>query len=108
MKLLRHTLGLLLATLLVAGQWAGMLHGMGHAAHELAVAKAAVGGGDPAPLDHARDHCVAFHALDGSLAGVLPPCLPPQARFAHSVVPPQPAHAAWHFPFRSRAPPVLS
>lgn len=109
MSAARHLLSLLLAVLLVAGQWAGTLHGLAHAAHELAVAKAAIGGGEPAaPLDHARDHCVAFQALDGSAVAASPGCLPPAIAIAHAGPVALPWQAAQAFPFRSRAPPRLS
>jgi hypothetical protein len=111
----RKLLSYFLAAMLLAGQWAGQLHALSHAQHDLVVASLApIGpsGGDgrhgPAPLNHSADLCVAFHALDG--AAVATPDFhadPAPAQFFHAD-PGCTLRAADALPFLSRAPPVLS
>ena len=104
----RDLLSLVLAVALIAGQWAGQMHALSHAQYDLAVAAHARTGGDnPAPLDHARDRCVAFHALDCAVDA------PPLAFLDSAVVvvlvaqPRLPLRPAKHTAYSSRAPPVL-
>lgn len=108
-------LSLFLAALLLAGQWAGQLHALSHARHDLALALAAPGPAgeaipqgpaNPPRLDHSADHCIAFHALDG--AAVAAAGLTPgrnNTQFFHAL-PGCTLRAADPLPFSSRAPPV--
>lgn len=109
---MRKLLSLLLAVALVAGQWGGQLHALSHAKYDLAVALNAhhTSGGNQGipPLDHSRDHCVAFQAIDS--AATAPPApvlalLPPSFTLVAQRNPLLPAEPA---PFSARAPPIRS
>jgi hypothetical protein len=111
-----------LAAALLFAQWASVLHGFEHVRYDLGVAhRAAVlqgisqssaadqSGGESLPaLDHSRDHCIVFHALDCAVAASDGPVLAQSATFALTPFPAPSARAATRPPFSSRAPPVLS
>ena len=108
----RKLLSLFVAVALVAAQWAGQLHALSHAEHNLAVAVAASAAPDgeerqvPPPLDHSPDHCVAFHALDAA-AGSSPAVVSASATSCLvASLPHLPPQLADRVPFSSRAPPV--
>ena len=108
MKRLRHLLSLVLAAALIAGQWAGQLHALSHAEYDLAIAGQAQTGGDsPAPLDHARDRCVAFHAVDCALSAPPLAFVGTDPAVTLVIQPGLPLRAAKHTAYSSRAPPVL-
>ncbi len=128
---MRKLLRILLILALVTGQSAAHAHVLSHLAHDLAAARwqdfmslgqhlhghgnpserLACGHDDPsgAPeLDHEKDRCAAFSALDNT-AGAAPAAtaagVPPVVEFVQRL---------WQFfateriPFSSRAPPVIS
>jgi hypothetical protein len=114
-----------LAAALLLAQWAGIAHGFEHVRYEFAlahyvalaqqthqVAGAAASqpadDGAPPALDHSRDRCVVFHALDCVAVSAAQPVLASATRFvglSDFVVVPRAADAP---PFSSRAPPILS
>lgn len=111
---MRRLLGLVLAIVLVAGQWAGQMHALSHAKHALALAinghadQVAGGKHSPPNQDHSRDRCVAFQAIDS--AAVMPAApvlvtLSPCFTFVLQHIALLPAEPA---PYSSRAPPLLS
>ena len=111
---MRNLLSLVLALLLVAGQWAGQMHALSHAGHDLAVALnghqgyATRGKPEAPPLDHSRDRCVAFQAIDSAAAAAAPPVLaqlPPCFTLASQHIELLPAEPAQ---FSARAPPAFS
>ena len=105
---LRHLLSLLLVAALIAGQWTGVLHALSHAEYELALATQANSGGDaPAPLDHARDRCVAWHALDCALDAPLAAAFAAPAGFVAIDLPSLAFQPTQHLAYASRAPPAL-
>lgn len=105
---MRPLLSLLLAAALIAGQWAGALHALSHAEYELALATQAKSGGDaPAPPDHARDRCVALHALDCALDAPLAAAFDAPAGLVATHLPLLTHRPTQHPAYASRAPPVL-
>lgn len=111
---MRKLLSLVLALVLVAGQWAVQMHALSHAGHDLAVVlnghhdNATRGKPGTPPLDHSRDRCVAFQAIDSAAAApaapvlaLLPPCFTLASQHIE-FLPAEPAH------FSARAPPVFS
>ncbi len=111
----RRLLSLFLAAMLVAGQWAGQLHALSHAKHDLALALATPGpAGDhsrqsptsPLRLEHSADLCVAFHALDGAAVATAGLVLDRHAPQFFHALPGCALRAADPLPFSSRAPPV--
>ena len=109
MNRVRHLLNLVLAAALIVGQWAGQLHALSHAAHDLARAAHAKAGGSnpPAPLDHSRDHCLAFHALECAVGAPPLPLLQSLAAVAPDSNLRLPLRPAERTPYLSRAPPTL-
>lgn len=104
----RHLLSLVLTAALIAGQWAGQLHALSHAEYDLAVAAHFKTGGDaPALLDHSRDRCVTFHALDCPVDAPALPLLDSPATAGIVASPRLPLRAAEHPAYSSHAPPVL-
>jgi hypothetical protein len=64
-----------LALVLAGGQLASIRHDLSHASHALAVAESShrVDRDSEPTLDHPREHCVAFHAIDSAaVSRVLP------------------------------------
>lgn len=105
---LRHLLSLLLVAALIAVQWSGTLHALSHAEYELALATQAKSGGDaPAPLDHARDRCVAWHALDCALDASPVVAFDAPAALVGTHLPCLTYRPTRHLAYASRAPPVL-
>ena len=105
---LRHLLSLLLVVALIAGQWTGLLHALSHAKYELALATQAQSGGEaPAPLDHARDRCVAWHALDCALDASPVATFDAPAALVGTHLPCQTYRPIQLLAYASRAPPVL-
>ena len=105
---MRHLLSLILAAVLIAGQWAEQVHALSHAEYDLAVATHFKTGGDaPAPLDHSRDRCVTFHGLDCAVDAPPLASLESQAAVATVAIPRLLLRPAEHPAYSSRAPPVL-
>jgi hypothetical protein len=111
-----------LAAALLLAQWAGIAHGFEHVryefalAHYVALAHQETGAeasqpsddGVPPALDHSRDHCIAFHALDCVAVSAAQPVLASATRFEGLRYLVVLARAADAPPFSSRAPPILS
>ena len=98
-----------LAIALLVAQWVGQSHALTHAVYDVSVAHSqnAGGGTIPAPLDHLRDRCISFHALDCVLEF---PSLQLQhllAEFEATASPASSLRPAKHTAYSSRAPPVL-
>jgi len=111
------------AAALLFAQWAGVLHGFEHVRYDLGIAhRAAVlqgvsgasaadqsPGGESLPvLDHSRDHCIVFHALDCVVTASDRPIFAQSATFAPAPFPAPEARASSSPPFLSRAPPAFS
>jgi hypothetical protein len=102
-RTLRH---LLVAAALVFTQQAAQSHALSHLKRDLI--KAERGGKCVPPVSHPAELCIAYHAVDSTLPGLVPLVVLPQVAlpvFAAAVLP-------LLFPprieFDSRAPPVLS
>ena len=102
-RTLRH---LLIAAALVFAQQAAQLHALSHVQRDLATAER--GGKCVPPVNHPAEQCIAYHAVDSVLPGLVPAIDLPR------VSPPAAARVALPLPFApriefdSRAPPVLS
>ena len=112
---LSRFLALVLALVLVSGQWAGQMHALSHAKQELTaalnghsasqVARAAGGKHNAPGQDHSRDRCVAFQAIDSAAVTPATPLLvqtPPSFTVELQQIALLPAEPA---PYSSRAPP---
>jgi hypothetical protein len=100
-KLLRS---LLLVTALLLSQHAGLLHGLAHAEHDVALA--AGHGGDAPALDHGLDTCAAFGALAHALTGAAVSARGEFEGMQAGVVALAAAPAPTRVGFDSRAPPL--
>jgi hypothetical protein len=107
-SMMRRVLGILLACVLVAGQWMFYSHALSHAKHEFALAKNVKAGCCPAPLDHPTEYCITFDALGCGATGAqsattLQTVTAPALQVADRTVP----RMAEALPFYSRAPPTV-
>jgi hypothetical protein len=97
---------LLVAAALVFAQQAAQLHALSHVQRDLATAER--GGKCVPPVNHPAEQCIAYHAVDSVLPGLVAAIDLPR------VSPPSIAPVALPLPFApriafdSRAPPVLS
>jgi hypothetical protein len=91
----------LLALALALGQYAGLLHGLGHASEQLSQKP-----GTPAKV--ACDQCFACAQLSGGAPSMPAVHEPPAAHEAHAILRHVAASLAATVVFHSRAPPVLS
>ena len=62
---------ILLALVLLFSQQAAQLHGLSHLKRELALATG--GEKNAPPIGHPAEQCLAFHAVDSALPGVVQP-----------------------------------
>lgn len=110
MTRIRHLLSLILVAAVIAGQWAGHLHALSHAKHDLALAlqlgKFGKSREAPAPLDHSADRCLAFHAVDCAIDTPPLPLLESPVASAYISIPRLPLWPAERTSYLARAPPV--
>ena len=97
-----------LAVVLVAGQLAANRHALSHAVHELAAVVESshrVDHDDEPALDHPREHCVAFHAIDSAAVSLVLPMAHAAQSITGVVARRLPLLAAEAPVYSSRAPP---
>jgi hypothetical protein len=102
-RALRHVL---IALALLLAQQASQLHALTHLVRDIHLAERGEKGAPP--VGHPAAQCLAFHAIDSALHGLVPALdparIPPPT--AQYFVLPLPLLA--RVPFNSRAPPILS
>ena len=96
-----------LALVLAGGQLASSRHDLSHLSHALAVAESShrVGHDSEPTLDHPRDQCVAFHAIDSAAASRVLPMAHAAKSITEVVARRLPLLAAEAPVYSSRAPP---
>ena len=102
MRALRHLYAVLLLGLALAlGQYAGLLHGLGHATEQLSHKP-----GTPAKV--VCDQCFACSQLPGAAPSIPAVHEPPRGHQSHPILHDLAVSLAATVVFHSRAPPVLS
>ena len=104
--MLRASLRVLLALLLLFAQYGAEMHAMSHLRYDLEVAQ--LGAKNAPPLGHGIEQCVAFHGVAAMLQSAAPVtaahCLAPLTTAPELL----PALLPPRIVFNSRAPPALS
>jgi hypothetical protein len=102
-RTLRH---LFIAAALVFAQQAAQLHALSHTQRDLAMAER--GGKCVPPVSHPAEQCIAYHAVDSALPGLVPAIDLPRVSLPAVASVALPLPFAPRIEFDSRAPPVLS
>ena len=102
-RTLRH---LLIAAALVFAQQAAQLHALSHLQRNLAMAER--GGKCIPPVSHPAEQCIAYHAVDSALPGLVPAIDLPRVSLPALASVTLPLPFAPRIDFDPRAPPIRS